>query len=344
MSETVSAHKQPAVDPHQQLFGILMGFWQSRALATAAELEFADHLATEPLHLDELAKRTETHAPSLFRLLRALESIGVFRQVAPHVFTNTAMSNLLRKDVPGSLLAVIRNTCCVGDGSYEGWGGLLSSVQTGKTAFDQIYGYGYWEFLRRNPRQAASFNEMMRGVTAQVTPAVTAAYDWSRFPVIADVGGGIGSQLVDILTAHPVCRGILYDQPDVVAAAIPHERMQHVGGNFFESVPSGADAYVLRMVIHDWPEKAAVAILKTVRQAMKPASHLILVENVIPGTSDYAYGKWLDLHMMVLAGGRERTAEDYRELYAQAGFELKQILPTAAPHSLIFGHPNSDRA
>jgi len=341
MSEAVAAPMQPAVDPHQQLFGIFAGFWQSRALAIAAELEFADHLAAEPQHLDELAKWTKTHAPSLFRLLRALESIGVFRQLSPHVFTNTPMSNLLRKDVPGSLLALIRNACCVGEGSYEGWGGLLGSVQTGQTAFDQIYGYDYWEFLRRNPRQAATFNEMMRSVTAQVTPAVTAAYDWSRFPVIADVGGGIGSQLVDILTAHSLCRGILYDQPDVVATAIPHDRMQCIGGSFFEKAPSGADAYLLRMVIHDWPEKEAVAILKNVRQAMKPASHLVLIENVIPETSDYAYGKWLDLHMMALAGGRERTAKEYRELYSQAGFTLEQIVPTAAPHSLIFGHPTS---
>jgi O-methyltransferase domain/Dimerisation domain len=341
MSEAVAAPRQPAVDPHQQLFGMLMGFWHSRALAIAAELELADHLSAEPLHLDELAKRTKTHAPNLFRLLRALESVGLFRQVSRHVFTNTPISNLLRKEVPGSVLAMIRNNCCVGDGSYEGWGGLLGSVRTGRTAFDQIYGHDYWEFLRRNPRQAATFNEMMRGVTAQVTPAATAAYDWSRFPVIADIGGGIGSQLVDILAAHPSCRGILYDQPDVVAAGIPHDRIECIGGSFFEKVPAGADAYLLRMVIHDWPQKEAVAILKNVRQAMKPAAHLVLIENVIPETSDYAYGKWLDLHMMVIAGGSERTAEEYRELFAQAGFTLEQIVPTAAPHSLIFGRPGA---
>jgi O-methyltransferase domain/Dimerisation domain len=341
MSEAVRAPRQPAVDPHQQLFGMLMGFWHSRALAIAAELELAEHLSAEPLHLDELAKRTKTHAPNLFRLLRALESIGLFRQVARQVFTNTPISNLLRKEVPGSVLSMIRNNLCVGDGSYEGWGGLLGSVTSGRTAFDQIYGYDYWEFLRRNPHQAATFNEMMRGVTAQVTPAATAAYDWSRFSVIADVGGGIGSQLVDILAAHPSCRGILYDQPDVVAAAIPHDRMQCIGGSFFEKVPAGADAYLLRMVIHDWPQKEAVAILKNVRQAMKPAAHLVLIENVIPETSDYAYGKWLDLHMMVIAGGNERTAEEYCALFAEAGFALEQIVPTAAPHSLIFGRPGA---
>ena len=341
MSEAVAASSQAAIDPHQQLFGIFLGLWQNRALAIAAELEFADHLAAEPLHLEELAKRTKTHAPSLFRLLRALESIGIFRQVSPEVFANTVTSDLLRKDVPGSMLAMVRNGCCVGEGSYEGWGRLLSSVQMGQTAFDQIYGYDYWEFLRRNPRQGATFNEMMRSVTAQVTPAVTAAYDWSRFAVIADIGGGIGSQLVDILAVHSSCRGILYDQPDVVSTAIPNDRMQCMGGNFFEKVPPGADAYFLRMVIHDWPDKEAVSILKNVRHAMKPDAYLILIENVIPETPEYAYGKWLDLHMMVLAGGRERTAREYRELYSQAGFRLEQIVPTAAPHSLIFGRPSS---
>jgi len=344
MSEVVAAPMQPAIYPHQQIFGILVGFWQSRALAIAAELEIAGHLAAEPLHMDELAQRTKTHAPSLFRLLRALESIGVFRQVSPQVFTNTPASDLLRKDVPASMLALIRNISSVGEGSYEGWGGLLKSVQTGKTSFDQIYGYDYWEFLHRNPLKAAGFNEMMRSVTAQVTPAVTAAYDWSRFPVIADVGGGIGTQLVDILAAHSPCRGILYDQPDVVATAIPHDRMQCIGGSFFEKVPSGADAYLLRMVIHDWPEKEALTILQNVRGAMKPAAHLVLIENVIPETSDYAYGKWLDLHMLVVAGGRERTAQEYRELFAHAGFTLEQIVPTLAPHSLIFGRPNSASA
>jgi hypothetical protein len=216
---------------------------------------------------------------------------------------------------------------------------LLGSVQTGKIAFDQIYGCNYWEFLRRNPSPAAIFNETMRSITGPMTPAIAAAYDWSRFPVIADIGGGIGTQLVDILNAHPSCRGILHDQPDVVAVAISHDRIERIGGSFFESVPAGADAYLLRMVIHDWPETEALAILKTVRQAMKPASYLVLIEMVIPETSEYTYGKWLDLHMLVLAGGRERSITEYRELYARAGFELEQIVPTAAAHSLIFGRP-----
>jgi len=317
----------------------MLGFWHNRALTIAAELELADLLKNGPLDVEALAERSNTHAPSLFRLLRALESIGVFKQVSPRVFVNTPVSELLRKDIPGSQSAIVRATFSLGEGQYEPWAGLLGSIQTGKIAFDQIYGYSFWEFLRRNPNQSAIFHEAMRSFTVPLTPAITAAYDWSRFPVIADIGGGIGTQLVDILNAHPSCRGILFDQLGVMASAIPHDRIQRIGGSFFESVPAGADAYLLRSVIHDWAEPEAIAILEKVRRAMQPHARLVLIEHVIPETPELTLGKWIDLHMLVLAGGRERTATEYAELYAKVGFELQEIVPTAAPHSLIIGRP-----
>jgi hypothetical protein len=325
--------------PHEQILNIVMGFWQSRALAVATELELADLLADGPLHTDTLADRTKTDSASLFRLMRALESIGVFEQVSPCVFANTAASERLRKSVPGSQWALVRTVLSVGYGQYEAWAGLLDSIQTGRPAFDQIFGCSAWEWYQRDPQIRSVFNETMQSVSAAVTPVVTASYDWGRFPLIADIGGGVGDQLMDILNAYPSCRGLLFDQPEVVAAAIRHERVEPIAGDFFKSAPMGADAYVLRRILHDWADPEAMTILKNVHHAMKPGSLLVLIEEVVPDLPKPTFGMWLDPHMLVIHGGQERTANEYRELLARCGFELEQIVQTTSPPSLIIGRP-----
>ena len=177
----------------------------------------------------------------------------------------------------------------------------------------------------------------MGSLSVVITPVVSAAYDWSRFPLIVDIGGGIGSQLVAILDAHPSCRGILFDQPGVMSDAIPHDRVERIGGDFFKSIPTGADAYVLRWVIHDWADPEATAILKNVRQVMQPASRVMLIEELVPDPPRPTFGMWLDPNMLIMAGGRERTAAEYGELYSDAGLELEEIVPTSSPHSIIIG-------
>jgi hypothetical protein len=339
MPETTPANLATSPEPHEQILNIIKGFWQSRALAVAAELELADFLADGPLSADTLASRTKTDAKSLYRLMRALESIEVFKQVSPGVFANTPASECLRQGVPGSQWASVRTILSVGYGQYEAWAGLLASIQTGATAFDQIFGCSAWEWYQRDARILSVFNDTMRSLSAALTPAVTGAFDWGRFPLIADIGGGIGTQLVDILHAHPSCRGILFDQPEVVAGAIRHERVEPIAGDFFKSAPVGADAYTLRWVVHDWADPEAIVILRNVRRAMKPSSFLVLIEEVVPDPPRPTFGMWLDPHMLVMHGGRERTENEYRELYAQCGFELEQIVQTALPHSLIIGRP-----
>src|SRR5882757_3997524 len=262
----------PLSTPHEHIFAITVGFWHSRALAVATELELADLLAARPLHIDVLASRTKTYSPSLFRLLRALESLGIFSQVSPFVFANTPASECLRRNVPNTQWAWVRAQLSVGGGVYEGWAGLGGSLKTGETAFDQALGCGFWEYYRRNPEAGAIFNEAMRLIGKHNSPQIARAYDWGRFPVIADIGGGIGSLLVDILNAYPSCRAILYDQPKVVQQAISHARLEPVGGDFFQSVPPGADAYILRWIIHDWSEAEAGTILGKIREAMKPGA------------------------------------------------------------------------
>jgi O-methyltransferase domain/Dimerisation domain len=336
-NETATA--KPVVPPYLQVLDIAVGYFRSRALTVAAELEVADHLAAGPLHVDELAKRTQTHAPTVFRLLRALESIGVFAQVSPRVFANTPASETLRQNIPGSIRTILLATSTPSHGQFEAWTGLLDSVKTGTVAFDRIYGHDFWEFLKRNPAEAELFNDSMAAGRSRTAAAVATAYDWSQFAVIADIGGGIGGQLVEILKAHPACRGILFDLPEGLQGAAPHERIEVVSGNFFESVPSGADAYTLRSVVHDWSDERAAAILRSVRKAMKPGACAILIESVVAETPEPDLSKWLDLLMLVVSGGKERTATEFRKLLEESGFELERIVSTPSGHGLIIGRP-----
>ena len=329
---------QPA--PQEQISSIILGFWQARALTVATALGVPDLLAEGPLPVDELASRTKTNVSALFRLLRALESIGIFTQASPRVFVNTATSECLRRGIPGSQWPAVLHTLSKGNGPFEAWDELEYAVRTGEPALDKIYGYDFWEFLRRNPQANAVMNEAMRSLSEAMTPAVTAAYQWSQFPLIADIGGGIGTQLVSILDASPSSQGILFDQPHVGAASLSHHRMAAIGGDFFASVPTGADAYLLRWILHDWGEPEAAAILGALRRAMQPTARLILVELVIPEGAAFHFGKWTDLQMLVaLGGGCERTEGEYRALLAAAEFDLQEVVATASPLSLLVAKP-----
>lgn len=324
--------------PHEQILSTVLGFWQARAIAVATELGLADIVAEAPLHVEELARRTSTNPVALYRLLRALECIGIFTQVSPQVFANTATSECLRKEQPGSQWAMVVHCLCRGNGPFEGWNELEYAVRTGAPSVEKIYGCGFWDFLRQNPQAFAAMSGTMRAASAAMTPAVTAAYDWSRLAVIADIGGGIGTQLVSILDASPASRGMLFDQADVQGQTIHHDRIEVVSGDFFESVPAGADAYLMRWVLHDWADAEAARILRSVRDAMKPAARLIVVESVIPEGSAFSFGKWSDLQMLLI-NGRERTETEYRALLSGAGFELQEVVHTGSPLSLLVAQP-----
>lgn len=334
------ASPTPSHSPQEQILGILFGMLHGRCLTAAVELGLADVLAGGALPVERIAAQTKTDPDNLYRLMRALETLGIFHQVSPRVFKNTPTSECLRKDVPGSQWASV-HLHAPGWGFWEGYGHhLVPTLRTGKPALFDDWGYDIWEHYRRNHGQWLVFNEAMRSVTVPMTPAVTAAYDWSRFPVIADIGGGIGTQLVDILNAHPGCRGVLFDQAEVVASAIPHDRVERRSGNFFESIPVEADAYLLRNIIHDWNDEMAGAILKNVRKAAKPEARLVLVEWSIPETSDFHPGKWTDIIMMTGVSGKERTRGEFEKLFRTAGFHLEEIVPTASMFSIVVGRPS----
>jgi hypothetical protein len=327
--------------PHEQILEIVNNHWQSCCVGAAAELELADHLADGPLEVAILARRTNTHGPSLYRMLRALESTGIFRQTAPGVFANTPASECLRRNLPDSNWAWIRITLCSGAPVFEGWRGLMLSLRNGRPGFDQLTGENAWDHLQANPPTYTIFNEAMRDLSRSISPAVAAALDWSQYPVVADIGGGIGAQLASILEAHPSCSGVLFDLPNVIAEAPENSRVECVAGDFFKDMPVHADAYVMRWILHDWSDEESVSILQNVKAVASPEARLMLVESVIPETAEFDMGKWMDLNMMVMATGRERTATEFRDLLGQAGFALERIVPTASPLSIVVAKPTS---
>jgi hypothetical protein len=322
---------------------MIHGYQVSQALYVAATLGIADLLAGGPRGVEELAESTGTHAPTLYRLLRLLASLGVFAEDDGR-FGLTPLAECLRSDAPGSQRAWAIMVC--GPSFWSSWGELLHSVRTGETAFPKVHGMDRWEYLARHPAERATFDAAMTANTALESAAVAGGYDFSGIGVLADVGGGAGGLLATILAAHPAVRGILFDQPQVVAGAedlLAHagvaDRCRSVGGDFFDSVPSGADAYLLKSVIHDWDDDQSVAILRTCRAAMTDQAKLLLVERIVRPGNEPDPAKFLDLLMLVMNGGRERTADDFERLLAAAGFRLSNIVPTGPVLSVIEGIP-----
>lgn len=327
--------------PPEVMNRMLTGYWTTQALYVAAKLGIADLLEDGPRSADELAQATKAHAPALYRLLRGLASLGVFIEDDAARFGLTPLAECLRSDVPGSQRAL---AIMSGEEHYQAWGELLYSVQTGRIAFDKLFGMPVFEFLSKNLEQAKVFDAAMVGVHGREAAAMTDAYDFSGIGVLADIGGGNGSLLTTVLKRHPALKGILYDLPGVIErakgdlqAAGLADRCKAIGGNFFESIPVGADAYLMRHIIHDWDDEKATTILRNVHQAMSTDARLLVVEGVIPPRNDPCFGKLLDLTMLTIPGGKERTEEEYQSLFKAGGFQLTQIIPTKAEVSVLEG-------
>jgi O-methyltransferase domain/Dimerisation domain len=324
------------------LFQMITGSWVSQTIHVAAKLGIADRLVDGGKSSDELAESTGAHAASLYRVLRALASLGIFVERDPGFFEMTPMSEYLRTGVPGSMRAA---AIMFGEEwHYRPWGQVLHSVKTGQTAFSHLFGQEAFPYLAANEAASTIFNEAMTGASSVGNAAVAAAYDFSNAGRVVDVAGGHGSLIAEILKANPAVQGILFDQPSVVAgaksllkAAGLMDRCEIDGGDFFEAVPRGGAVYIVKYIIHDWDDDRALMILKNVHRAMDAGSKILLVENVIKPGNDPCPGKVLDIEMLVLAGGRERTEQEYRALFAVAGFELTKIIPTQTTLSLIEG-------
>jgi SAM-dependent methyltransferase len=331
--------------PPMALFRMASGFYVSRAIHVAAKLGIADLLAEGPQSYGELAKVTGTHAPSLRRMLRLLASVAVFAEEADGKFALTPIGACLRTGVPGSLHAV---ALLFGGITDKAWSDLLYSVETGKPAFNHVFGMDTFSYMARHPEEAANFDKAMSSFTTQIAVAVTAVYDFSTFRTVVDVGGGNGSLLAGILRVNPSLRGIVFEQPHVAERAKERlrgdglaDRCAVVGGDFFREVPGGGDAYLLKHVIHDWDDEHATAILKNCGRAMDPSSRLLIVEGIYPpriDPSDECRGAASnDVNMLVCTGGRQRSEDEFRSLLHAAGLKLTRIVPTSAGVGVIEG-------
>jgi O-methyltransferase domain/Dimerisation domain len=333
-----------APPPHVQLIQMVTGNWISRILYVAAKLELADRIGSGAKSAAELAPETGTHAPSLHRVMRTLAGLGVLTERDSGKFALTPLGEALRKDAPGSGWATVLTLG--GPLFWRAWEDILYSVETGKTAFEKVHGMPAFDYLAKHPDEASLFSETMVGLHGPETPAVAAAYDFSRFRTVADVGGATGNMLAAILSRYPGVRGVLFDLPHVVrdapALLKSHgvaDRVTIEAGSFFETVPSGADAYVLSHVIHDWSEEQCLDILGHCRRAIGPQGRLLIVEMVLPPGDAFHPGKLLDITMLVMPGGQERTPDEYAALLAKAGFRMERVVPTASPVSIVEAAP-----
>ena len=326
------------------LFQMATGFWTSQAIYVAAKLGIADLLKDGPQSYVALAEATGSDALSLFRLMRALASVGIFSHVRRDSFTLSRLAESLRTDTPASLRAMV---ITIGEIHYQACGNLLHSVRTGCSAFDNTFGASLFDYLRHNVGAADAFDQGMANVASMLAYAVLIAYDFAEISSIVDVGGGQGSLLEKILQFNSDMRGTVFDTASTIERTKQlhgnnawGRRCSYVSGDFFTSVPQGANAYLLSGVIHDWDDDRAIRILKTCRRAMTVNSRVLLVDMVVPDNGVNCFSKLLDLNMLVMNGGRERTETEFRTLLDASGYKLTRVVPTMAPQSVIEAVPN----
>jgi SAM-dependent methyltransferase len=314
------------------------------SLALAAELGIADLLADGPRSSEELAQSTSTHPQSLYRLLRVLCSVGVFNEIQNNSFVQTPLSECLRAEVPGSMRSWLR---MIGRKfRYHTHAEALYSVKTGEPAFNHVTGADFFNYLADHPEEADIFNRAMSDMGKVVAAAVVRSYDFSGIGKVADIGGGHGTLIAAILQKYPQMTGILFDSPHVaeraresIASAGLGGRCEVVGGDFFNSVPAGCDAYLLRWIIHNWDHERVITILRNCRQAMGARSRLLLIEAVIPTGNEPHPGKFLDYIMLTTLRGQERTEEEYDSLLREADLRVTKVAPTGSHLSIIEAVP-----
>ena len=333
----------PLVD---QLWPVTSGIISAQVIFVAAKLGLADLLKDGPKSVDELAAATQTHVPTLYRVMRALASLGIFAETehSQH-FTLTPQAELLQSDTPNSLRSAAM--FWGSESILRSWANILHSLQTGEPTFDATYGMNFFEYMGQHPDESAVFNDFMTSLSNQQALGAVDAYDFSDFRTIVDVGGGHGFLLATILKGYPLVKGILFDQPAVVEGAHGsiqaegvNDRCQIVGGDFFTEVPQGGDAYILKYIIHDWDDERAEKILKKCREGITPKGKVLVMDTVILPGNTPSWGKLADIVMLALtSGGRERTEAEFQELFSSVGFMLTRIVPTKTYLSIVEGVP-----
>ena len=317
-----------------ELRRLVNSYQLSQAIHVAAVLGIADLLEDGPRTSDELAQATEADPRALYRLLRALAAFGLFQEEDGRRFSLTELGDSLRWSAPESVAGW---AAFVGRRNIrEAWSSLEESIRTGENAFKLAHGLSVWEYRAQNPEESEIFDRAMTSSSQLVIRSLTDAYDFGRFATIVDVGGGNGTLLRALLDEHPQLRGVLFDQPHVVEGIDLGERGTVLGGSFFESVPEGGDAYLLKWIIHDWGDEESVAILRNVR---RNGGALLLVERIVEPPNEGPETKLGDLNMLVGPGGQERTLEEFEVLLRAAGYDLVGATATASGMFVIEGTP-----
>jgi hypothetical protein len=321
---------------------MLNAFLTVQGIHVAATLGIADRLAEGARGVDDLANATGTHPASLYRLLRMLAGAGVFSEEADGRFALTPLGGSLRSEGPES----VRDWALfVGSPEmWETWGGLRETIVDGEAAFPRMHGVALWQYMAAHPELGGPFNRWMSRQSDQHNAAVVASYDFSPFRVVADIGGGQGSSMAAILRANPTVRGILLDLPEVVAHPVPleeagvAERCEVIGGDMLQSVPNGADVYLIKRVLMDWGDEQAARILRNCAGALPEDGKVLAVEMVLPPGNDPSPGKAFDMLMLLVhAGARIRTEAEFRDMFAAAGLRLTRVIPTPSPNSILEG-------
>lgn len=327
----------PAVIMH-----FVTGIWAAQAISVVARLGIPDQLAHGPRTAAELASTVGANPDALHRLLRAATSVGVLEQEADGRFVLTPVGECLRSNVPGSMRSfIIAETA---PGHWLPWGHLEESVRTGKPAAEKALGMNVWDYYKKNPAEANHFAEAMSGMSGMAMQAVLASYSFAGAKKVVDVGGSHGAFLAGVLGREPSARGVLFDLAAVVEgagstldAAGVASRVERVAGSFFESVPAGGDVYLLKHILHDWSDDECVKILRNVREAMSPDGRVSVVEMLISDKGPPSPAPLLDLNMLVMLTGRERTADEFGALFGKAGLRMASVTPTHSPFVVLEG-------
>ena len=318
------------------------GYIASTCVYLAVKLRIPDLLAAAPRPVSDLARERGVNEDALYRVLRTLVSLGVFEEKAPRTFANTLTSTILRTETPGSMYDM---ALWMSDPfHFQVYANAVHSLRTGQPAVEQTVGVPVFEYFSKHREESEIFNNAMTMFSAMVIPAVLEVFDFSGIGTLVDVAGGHGRVLTSILQKYPSMRGVLFDLEHVLTgarAAIDSlglsDRCRAVSGDFFKAVPAGGDAYIMKHIIHDWDDERAATILKNIRSAMNPGGRVILLESVVAPGNQPDFAKLIDLEMLLMPGGRERTEQEFRDLFARAGFELTRIMPTKSPLSVIEG-------
>ena len=322
--------KPNELPPPAQLMNFIVGKWISKPIYIAAELGIADMLAEGSKSIEELAHISQSHASSLYRMMRALASVGIFFETEAKRFELTPMAEYLKTGAMRSIALMFNS-----DWSDKAWGYFLDSVKTGGTAFEKAHGMSVSDWLEKNPQAAEVFNEANAIKAGSSHRAIVDVYDFSGIHTLTDVGGGLGVLMAEILIANPLMEGIVADTPSVIQktgkiiqARGIEGRCQAIECDFFKKIPFGSDAYLMSNILHDWPDEQCRIILTNCHRAMKTESKLLVVEMVIAPGNEPSVAKLLDLEMLVITGGRERTEAEFNNLFVSSGFKPSRIIPT----------------